>query len=75
MSTQRLAHEAQQPPSPQAPRPRQAVPPRDPVCRGGLTKAEAEELLDWLAVRGYTGLEITVDDTGFVVTQKVAGPG
>jgi PilZ domain len=37
------------------------------VHRAGLTKKEAEALLDWLEDHGCAGAEVSADETGFVV--------
>src|SRR5437763_14786219 len=36
----------------------------------GLTRTEAEELLDWLEANGHTGWEVTVSDAGFAVRRR-----
>jgi len=41
------------------------MPPCDTVS--GLTKTEAEELLDWLEGNGHTGYEVSYDEAGFTV--------
>jgi hypothetical protein len=35
--------------------------------RGGLTKVEAEQLLDWLEANGYQQRELSTDERGFVI--------
>jgi hypothetical protein len=42
-------------------------------CRRGLTKAEAEDLLDWLEANGYRRFELDfADGEGFVVRWQAA---
>ena len=51
---------------------------RDPgsACRSGLTKAEAEELLDWLEANGYSHRELGYENgQGFVVRWQARPAG
>jgi hypothetical protein len=36
----------------------------------GLTKTQAEELLDWLQGNGYSGFEVACDESGFTVRRS-----
>jgi signal transduction histidine kinase len=43
---------------------------REPMRRSGLTKTEAEELLDWLEAGGYEVCGVTLEETGFTVLYR-----
>ena len=45
-----------------------------PLRRGGLTKEEAEQLLDWLGANGCPHLEVSLDGELFTVSYSWGEP-